>query len=316
MRHLFIINPVAGKYNRTAALTEQIRAVFSARGEDVQIEITAGPGHAEALAWRAAGEKISTVLYVCGGDGTLGEAAQALPGNPQLILAPVPVGTGNDFVRSFGRDARERFLDLKSLAEGHIETIDLLRAGGRISLNIVSAGLDASIAQKVHRFKRLPVISGAVAYQLAAACCLMTSLHHHYRLLPDGIPGGEGDYIFVIAANGRYYGGGFCAAPLSNLQDGLIDLISVPAMSRLRLLPMIGAYRRGEHLDRYPFIRLRRCRSVQILAQEPVGLNLDGEVFPAINPVIEVLPGAARLLLPQGCSLTDRISLKEESHLA
>ena len=65
---------------------------------------------------------------------------------------------------------------------------------------------------------------------------------------------------------------------------------------------MIGSYRRGEHLDRYPFLRLRRCRTVQILSDDPVGLNLDGEVFRVRDPLIEVLPRAARLLLPEGCS--------------
>ena len=111
-------------------LTEQIRAVFSVRGEPFEIEITARPGHAEALARRAAEDGIPTVLYVCGGDGTLGEAAQALPGHPQLALAPVPTGTGNDFIRSFGGEAQKRFCDLAALAAGHIEEIDLLRAGG------------------------------------------------------------------------------------------------------------------------------------------------------------------------------------------
>ena len=302
MRHLFLINPAAGKYNRTAMLTEQIRAVFSARGEPFEIEITARPGHAETLARRAAEDGIPTVLYVCGGDGTLGEAAQALPGHPQLALAPVPTGTGNDFIRSFGEKAQKRFCDLAALAAGHIEEIDLLRAAGRISLNIVSCGLDASIAQGVAGLKRIPAVSGAMAYQLSAALCLMTSLHHRYRFLIDGEPGGSGDYIFAIAANGRYYGGGFYAAPLSDLQDGLIDFMSVPVMSRLRLLPMIGSYRRGEHLDRYPFLRLRRCRTVQILSDDPVGLNLDGEVFRVRDPLIEVLPRAARLLLPEGYS--------------
>lgn len=95
-------------------LTEQIRAVFSVRGEPFEIEITARPGHAEALARRAAEDGIPTVLYVCGGDGTLGEAAQALPGHPQLALAP-----GSD---------RHRQRLYPQLRRGGAKT--LLRSGG------------------------------------------------------------------------------------------------------------------------------------------------------------------------------------------
>lgn len=110
---------------------------------------------------------------------------------------PVPTGTGNDFIRSFGEKAQKRFCDLAALAAGHIEEIDLLRAAGRISLNIVSCGLDASIAQGVAGLKRIPAVSGAMAYQLSAALCLMTSLHHRYRFLIDGEPRAAQEIIFL-----------------------------------------------------------------------------------------------------------------------
>lgn len=297
MRRLFVINPAAGRRDATAMLLGRIGAAFPGQERPVVL-LTRGPGHAGEIARRAVGEGIPTILYVCGGDGTLSEAAGPLAGQSRVILAPVPTGTGNDFARSLGLG--EGLPDPDALRGGRTVEIDLLRAGGRIALNVVSCGLDAAVAQGAAAFKRLPLVSGERAYLLSAARCLLGPLGGRCRLLADGIPCEEGDYLFIVAANGRYYGGGFCAAPFARLSDGLIDLLFVPAIPRLRLPGMIGAYRRGEHLRRYPFVHLRRCRTVQILTGGPVGLNLDGEIFPAADPTVEILPGALRVLLPGG----------------
>ncbi len=305
LKHVFILNPMAGKKDCTPALKAEIKALFSGRDENFEVVVTQYPGHAEQIARRCAAEGAETTLYACGGDGTIGEVAQALPGNPQLILAPVPAGTGNDFVRGLESlpGVRQRF-SLSALTGGQVVPLDLLMAGNRVSLNIASVGLDAAIAQHMVRFKRLPLIKGETAYKLSLLYCFFTSMRYRYQFEIDGDPQPEEDCIFAVAANGRYYGGGFMAAPLADCQDGLIDFISIPTLPRLRLLPMIGSYKRGEHLQKYDFIRFVRCRQVRILSDRPVALNRDGEITPAQNPVIKILPAAARLLLPAGSSVT------------
>ena len=305
LRHVFILNPKAGKFDRTPALRREIEAIFADRDEPCELAVTRYAGHAEQLARRCAADGVETTLYACGGDGTLGEVAQALPGNPQLILAPVPTGTGNDFVRSLWPDGKARF-SLPALLSGQIVPLDLLMAGDRVCLNIASVGLDAAIAQNMVHFKRLPLLRGETAYLLSLIRCFFTEMRYRYRFEIDGAPQPEGDILFAVAANGRYYGGGFMAAPLADWQDGLIDFIRIPALSRVRILPMIGSYRRGEHLQKYDFIEWAQCRQLRILSDRPVALNRDGEIAPAVNPVIEVLPAAARLLLPAGARCLNR----------
>lgn len=299
MRHVFILNPKAGKTDSTMALKAEIQTLFSGRKEDYEIIITEYPGHAEQIARRYAADKTETILYACGGDGTISEVAQSLLGNPQLILAPVPAGTGNDFVRGL-----ESLLGIKagvslsSLMDGRVVPLDLLMAGDRVSLNIASVGLDAAIAQNMARFKHLPLIKGETAYILSLIYCFFTSIRYRFRFEIDGVPQPEGDCIFAIAANGQYYGGGFKAAPLADWQDGLIDFICIPAMSRFRVLPMIASYKRGEHLKKYGFIQFVRCKQVRVFSDKPVALNRDGEISPAQNFTIKILPAAARLLIP------------------
>lgn len=300
MRHVFILNPKAGKTDSTPALQAEIQMLFSGQSEDYEIIVTQYPGHAEQIARRYAADGIETTLYACGGDGTIGEVAQALPGNPQLILAPVPAGTGNDFVRSLeSLPGVKTGVSLSSLIGGQVVPLDLLMAGDRVSLNIASVGLDATIAQNMARFKHFPLIKGEAAYILSLIYCFFTSMRYRYRFEIDGVPQPEGDYIFAIAANGRYYGGGFKAAPLADWQDGLIDFISIPAMPRFRLLPMIASYKRGEHLKKYGFIQFVRCKQIRIFSDKPVALNRDGEISLAQNFAIKILPAAARLLIPE-----------------
>ncbi len=297
MRHVFILNPKAGKADCTPVLSAQIKMLFDGRNEDYELVVTQYPGHAEQIARRCAADGVETTLYACGGDGTLGEVAQVLPGNPQLILAPVPAGTGNDFVRSLWPGGKATF-SLASLLNGRVVPFDLLMAGDRVSLNIASVGLDAAIAQNMARFKRLPLIKGETAYMLSLFYCFFSAMRYRYQFEIDGVPQPEGDMLFAVAANGRYYGGGFMAAPQADWQDGLIDFIQIPVISRLQLPPMIGRYKRGEHLQTYDFIRFVRCRQLRILSDKPVALNRDGEITPAENPVIKILPAAARLLIP------------------
>ena len=298
-RHLFIINPAAGKSDQSALLAEEIRSVFAPRGLEYSIELTKGAGHACEFARAAASLGEETIVYACGGDGTLGEAAQGLAGSKSCALAPVPVGSGNDFVRFFGENAAKKFRSIKELSVGDVRTIDLLRVDGRVCLNIASAGFDAAVCSLMPRYKRLPFVGGPGAYLLSLAHGFFTSVKNRYAFEIDGRFLPPGEYLFAVAANGRFYGGGFCAAPLAELSDGQIDLVLIPSVPRMQMLGMIDCYRRGKHLDTYDFIHFERCRRVRILADEPVLMNLDGEILRLCSPTVSVEPGALRLVIPR-----------------
>ena len=301
-RHVFIVNPAAGRKSAVSQLTQQIEKAFAARGEGPVIEITSYPGHAAKLAEQYAKAGVETAFYACGGDGTLREVAQGICQAGHIghcSLGVVPVGSGNDFIRCFGPGAREAFLDIDRLIDGETRMIDLLKTSAGVSVNIVSAGFDASIAQNMVHFKNWPMVSGHAAYQLSLAKCFFTSLNHSYAFEIDETPYEKDWYIFAVAANGRFYGGGFQAAPYASLQDGLIDVILVPSLSRLKVLSMIGHFKNGRHLKRYPFVKFLRCKKIKILTGGIIGLNLDGEIFPAVDPVVEVLPAKIAFRFPK-----------------
>lgn len=165
MRHLFIINPAAGKKESTALLERKL-AGLSVPYEAVY---TAGEGDARRItaAAVAAGEPIR--IYACGGDGTLNEVVNGAAGCPHAAVTNVPKGTGNDFLKLFGPHYRTLFYDLEALAAGPQTAMDLIDCNGKLGVDVVCAGVDARIAAGVHRYKDWRFVSGMGAYCMSLA---------------------------------------------------------------------------------------------------------------------------------------------------
>ena len=298
MRHVFIINPAAGRQNSSKIVIDRINAAFKDYYQEAIIELAQYKGHAMEITARYASEGIPTVFYCCSGDGTLGEVVEPIIGLAHCAFAPIPIGTGNDYVRYFGKDSHERFLDIGMLLNGTREKVDVLMADGKCCLNIASSGFDAMVARRVELFKNIPFISGETAYNLSTAYCFFTSVKNNMGFEIDGKLYQNKDYIFAVIANGMYYGGGFKASPISDIRDGMIDFITVPTVSRFKMLSMMESYRKGEHLDKYDFITHTRCKSVRLIADREIPLNIDGNITMAKNPYIEIVPKAVEIVLP------------------
>ena len=306
-RHLFILNPAAGKKDRTEklrALIEKLRI-----NEPYDIFVTDSVGSAEATTENYLKNHLQECVrvYSCGGDGTLSEVANGVyrSAHTDCAIAIVPVGSGNDFVKSLDIPA-ENFKSLRALLKGTTVEVDLLLARDedgveRVSLNIISAGFDAAVANGQKRFKKLPLVSGSMAYNISLVKSVFTDTKNYFNLLVDGEPFGDSDgpYLFAIAANGRYYGGGFKASPYSDISDGKLDFIRINTVSKLKLLSLVGKFREGRHIDEYKDITsYTSCESMQFVSESLIDLNLDGEIIPMKNPTISVLPKAITLLLP------------------
>jgi len=299
MRHLFIINPVAGKMNNGDSISKAAHEALGPNGDEIIIKKTEYPGHAAEIAKEAAESGVDTIVYACGGDGTLSETASGLVNAENCVLAPVPIGSGNDFVKLFGDNSSESFCDIAALADGEVQEIDVMTVNDKVCLNIASSGFDAEVCAEMPRYRHIPGVSGSMAYNMALVHRFLTSVKCRLGFVIDGENLPKGDYLFAVAANGRFYGGGYKAAPLADFSDGLIDVILVPSLSRPKMLTMISSYRKGEHLDKYPFIEFKRCRSIQYIADKPILMNVDGELFEMTDPTVTILPKALKILVPK-----------------
>ncbi len=295
MKHVFILNPKAGKYN-VEQLKSKINEVF--REYDYVIEVTKKAKDATRIARAYAQSGLDLCLYACGGDGTVHEVVNGMYEYANAKLAIFPIGTGNDFIKSFLEYKKEDFLTMHLYQNPRFVPCDLLQVDNYVGINTVSFGLDVAIAKNVAHFKTLPLLRGVVPYYLSLLYSMNTSLSHTYTLLLDGQLIAKKDYTFVVAGNGKYYGGGFCPAPNASINDGWMDICLINKVTRKQIIQLSGKYKKGEH-TKYPTLAsMHLGKQLQVLCDDKVSVNIDGEVMEMINPTIRLLPSQITLCLP------------------
>ena len=157
MKHLFIVNPTAGGKDKTEEVRARVSAAFANRKDEVEVYVTKAPMDAARKIEAEAKTAEHLRVYACGGDGTFNECVCGAAGKPNVAVAPLPTGTGNDFCRMFG-DEKDLFRDLDALLEGTERPIDLIDCNGRYCANICSVGVDARIGTDVHKYSHIPLI--------------------------------------------------------------------------------------------------------------------------------------------------------------
>lgn len=308
MRNVYIINPKAGKHDHTVQFMERIRAVHAAHGEEPEIYLTQRAGHGEELA-RAAAEKGDAVhIWAVGGDGTVLEVVRGAEFHKNAAVGVYPCGSGNDFVRSFGK--REVFLNPENQLAGKTVSIDMIRTQHGDAVNICSVGFDAKVAAEMNYYKHLPFVSGELAYTISLAKCFlghladkMTVTFYYADGTKETVTGG---FLFTLAGNGRWYGGGYCGAPNSVMDDGLLDFVMIRKPAYSRIPGLVTKYKRGEHLSNPAFSDLlvyRRGVKIEIQSENEVVSNMDGLCIKVKSEEYNILPHALNFILPRGAAL-------------
>ena len=293
MKHLFIINPAAGSYNRTDEYSEIIHKTCRARKLRYEIRVSTAPGEAIRIAREAAETGEELRLYACGGDGTLNEVVAGAAGHDNVAVTVFSGGSGKIF------DDPKAFFDLNRLIDAEEATFDLIRCNEDVALNICSVGLDARIAADVARYKRLPLLHGFRAYLLSTGLNVVKGLAEPYVVEIDG-ERFDGEQTFVCVCNGRFYGGGFNPIPEADPTDGMLDVLLVKKVSRLQVAGLIGKYKNGRYKEIGHVARYLKTDHVKIRCAKPCAINLDGEIRFAKDVVMKVADEKIRFFYPKG----------------
>lgn len=272
---LVLANPAAGS-GRSRRLGSRAVALLESHGLATETVVSRGAGHlAETAA--AAAARGRTRLVAIGGDGTLSEVARGLLSIPGAVtaLGIVPLGTGNDFVKSAGlpRDWRAA---CRRLAGGCTpRRIDAGRVNGRWFINGVGFGFDAAIARATLRYKWMP---GPLGYGTGLLAALRAGVGR--PVCTVRWDGGEDRraVTLVAACNGQYAGGLFRLAPRAELDDGRLDVVWADALSRLQVLRHAPRVIRGTH-EALPIAHLARTRRLRIESDRPLPAQADGELL-------------------------------------
>ena len=300
MRHIFIINPAAGKHRSACDRVADIEAVFAADKSlgTPDIVYTQEPGHATRIAQEYAQSGEAVRLYACGGDGTIAEILQGMYAYPNAQLAVLPCGSANDYVRTF---PEQDFNNVTAVIHGEAHPVDLIECGERTSLNIACMGMDADVAAKMVKYKHWPLVSGPMAYNLAIADVFFHRIGKTLEITmqtPHGEVKRQGRYFFALAASGCYYGGGYHGAPMARPDDGMLDFVLVKAMSRIHVFSFLSKYKKGEFTDS-PLCEHVRGTAMRVHCDEGAVVALDGECFSGTDITFALHDKPVAFVLPQ-----------------
>lgn len=297
MKYVFIINPAAGKGKAVKELVTEIAEYCSEHCLEYAVQITTAPGDARRFAKEHAEKGEEVTIFLAGGEGTVFEALNGVMGYDNVTLAVIPIGSANDFLKFFPKEKKSAFRDIHDQITGRPVKMDVIKAGDYYCLNGCSAGMDAIVAKYMSDFRRLPFVSGSMAYNLAIIKCFLGKIGCRLTLSADGKDLGNKKCLFAVVANGPAYGGGYLAAPNAVPFDGELNYTIVENINKFKILKFIGKYKKGE-VDGMPFVHREKCQSFTIKSTENVPVNLDGEIFEEKEITFSIVKNAVKFLIP------------------
>ena len=292
MRHVFIINPYAGKRDQTSRIYGMADHLRDEHGLECACMLTDRPGGATDMARKLAETGEELRIYACGGDGTIHEVANGVAGFPNAAMTAIPTGTGNDFLKNFGDDAA-KFADADNLWDGDVFPLDLIDCNG----------IDARIADSVHQYSGTPLLSGRGSYLASVAVnFLLKPIGRHWKVWLDGEEL-EDDFALVSMCNGRYYGGGSMPVPEARMDDGVLHTVLIKNVSKATFARLFAPYSAGEY-RKLPqeLVRVSTAGTVRIQSETELVTCLDGECFRGHEVVMGLSDKRLNFFGPKGCS--------------
>lgn len=292
MKHIFIINPAAGK-GRALEAIPYIKEYFTRNQEDYEIRLTEYPGHAAQLA-RQYAQQDTCRIYSVGGDGTVNEVVNGIAGT-NAVLGVIPAGSGNDFIRSINVTGDIKDI-IAATIEGGVRRIDVARINDKFFINIASIGFDAEVVYNAMKFKKVPLVSGSLAYILSIIYSVIQKKICKVKVEIDG-KYYEKNLLLAAIANGRFYGGGMLPVPHAQLEDGLFDICLVSKVGRLKILKLFPKYMKGEHgsMEEVSFVK---ASNITISSDEIMCVNIDGEIITSKKVNFEILKHSIKVIFP------------------
>jgi diacylglycerol kinase (ATP) len=296
---VFLVNPASdnGATGRRWPELAHRAARLGLSGETLFSE---RPGQLIELA-RSAVDGGATLVVAVGGDGTMNEVVNGIAGR-DVDFATIPIGTGMDFVRTYGIPTR--FEDAVRVAlDGTPRTIDAGRVsyrtwGGddaeRWFANVGSVGMSGAVAQRANGMSK--ALGGKVTFFYALTRVFFEWDNTEVTVKFDG---GErhGKMHDVIVANGVWHGGGMKLAPDARSDDGAFDVVLIGDVGKVDFLTTAPKLYKGKHVA-HPKVEVVRTARVEVDAAEHLPIELDGEQVGTTPATFEVVPGAVRVRVP------------------
>lgn len=326
MKYIFIENPAAGS-QAGHDIYKKIKNSLKSN-PDCEFYLTDEPGHATRVAREAARRFGSDcVIFACGGDGTLSEVATGAEGLGSYI-ALLPMGTGNDFAKKiYGNMTLEEIACGFGLLSGRPQVktahIDYLKANNTSCINVMSLGFDTKVLVLANKLSTKFSFLGSLSYKLALVASLFSNMCFKARFeLEVADENGNISVIdetkeFTLAAicNASYYGGGFCPAKDSVLDDGLLNMVIAKKLNIIKVAQIVGSYSKGTaHITHPHLVKTKTLVGGRLSSVDgkPLIFNCDGNVFEAKTVDFKVVRNGFALAYFDNEAILAAINAREE----
>jgi YegS/Rv2252/BmrU family lipid kinase len=294
---LFLVNPISGtrtKEKLIAFITEKVTSA----GFLFTIDYTNATGNYTLLKEKIIADRFTDIVIV-GGDGSVNQVVQAFAALP-VRFGILPVGSGNGLARAAGIPTKIKRA-LQVIIEGNTMPVDGFTINDAFSCMLSGLGFDAQVA---HNFAR-KAKRGLFNYT-------KESLLHFFKAQPYGFEIKLPEFSFftdaflISIANSNQFGNNVTIAPQAKLNDGLLDVIVVQKMHKVKLpyaiLKQLSGNNKMQQLVEdmeHKNIVYFQTPSLEISNLKLAPLHIDGEaVASAQHLSIKVLPNYFTLFVP------------------
>ena len=296
-KFIYFVNPISGTGSKLL-LPGIIKNKTSGRNIPYEILPTELSGAYPWLKAKIIAEKITDVI-VCGGDGTVNQIANAIRG-AEVNIGIVPMGSGNGLAFA-AKIPKSIHKALDIVFAGHAIDIDSFYINNKFSCMLSGLGFDAQVAHDFAKQQK----RGLVTYIKQSVKNFFAAKPYPFTLVLDGKSISK-EAFFISIANSNQFGNNFTIAPQASLYDGLLDIVVVNKMSKLRMVwailkqVSIGQVRMYEDkkYNRHD-IEYFQTKKITIKNLQGAPLHIDGD--PAETDAvfeIEVIEKAFKLLIP------------------
>lgn len=275
----FIINPISGN-GKGLKMWKKLEPELKQSGINYAYAVSSFPKHTIKIVQEQRGKGVINFIGI-GGDGTLNEIANGfhpLGVQNNYTIGIIGVGTGNDWMKSLPfclttDNVVERIKNRKLVAHDIGEII----AGGESSyfVNVAGVGIDGLIAKNLQTSK-VKLLTNLV-YFWSLIKSLATFQTPNCKVWLNQNLWFEGGVFTLVAANGKYFGGGMMISPLAEINNQQLNFTAVKSHPILKVFPELPKLFTGK-IDTIPFVELAEGKALKMEFDRSMAIQADGEL--------------------------------------
>jgi diacylglycerol kinase (ATP) len=290
-----VANPTAG-HGKAGRKIGKVTTALHALRIPHEVRVSESGEDLQRIA-REAADAGTRIVAALGGDGTASLMANAILGSG-TALAALPAGTGDDFAKAIGAGKLDVAIEL--LANPKIRDLDVVHvatgASETHSVNIVSAGFDSEVNETANG---MTIRLGGTGTYVAALVKTLSRFSPAAFSIEVDDERLQLDAMLVEVGNGRWTGGGMQVLPNAVMNDGLLDVCVVEALSKPAFVRAFPRVFTGAHTS-HPKVRMLRGRRVELQANRRIQVYVDGERVGPLPAILEVRAAALPVVVGPG----------------